>query len=78
MAYGWVDEGSIGDYVILNIPILQLLHQLGYLCKYITNSRRNIDARQSILVPISIPELIEVSSYEGLIVYHSDNHPALA
>lgn len=77
MAYGWVDEDSIGDYVILNIPILQLLHNMGYLDKYLTNRRRNIDAGQSTLVPISIPELIESSGYEGLIVYHSDNHPAL-
>ena len=77
LTYGWCENGCIGDYVILDVPVLQLLHQQGHLERWVEYKRRNMNGRASTLVPISIPTLMRLPDAEGLIVYHSDNHPAI-
>ena len=78
--YGWWIKGTdhINDYVILDVPTLQQLHKEGHLTEYeekniIVNTRgTRTEARY-----IPLPELLRLPSATGLIVYHSDNHPAL-
>ena len=77
MAYGWVDSVRIGDYVIFDMLVLKLLYDLGHLDKYRENQVQNMNSRQSIMVTISIPELLKLPESDGLIFYHSENHPAL-
>ena len=78
-AYGWRDKytGSIEDYVILDVPTLQKLHSEEHLDSYLADKMRNVDWRASDFIPIPIPELLELPSADGLIAYHSENHPAL-
>lgn len=77
MAYGWLDSGRIGDYVILDISILRLMYNIGHLEPYRVNQVQNMNSHRSILVFISIPELLQLPESDGLILYHSDNHPAI-
>ena len=78
--YGWWIKGTnyITDYVILDVPTLQQLHKDGHLTYYeenniIVNTRgTRTEARY-----IPLPELLRLPSGRNLIVYHSDNHPAL-
>lgn len=77
MAYGWVDSIRIGDYVIFDMSVLKLLYDLGHLDKYRENQIQNMNSRQSIMVTISIPELLKLPESNGLIFDHSDNHPGI-
>ena len=79
--YGWWIKGAnhITDYVILDVPTLQQLHKDGHLTYYekykqIPNRR----GTRTIGVYISLSELLRLPSANGLIVHHSDNHPALS
>ena len=78
--YGWYIKRTkhITDYVILDIPTLQQLHKEGHLTYYerykqIANTR----GTRTVGVYISLPELLKLPSGRNLIVYHSENHPAL-
>ena len=78
--YGWWIKGTnhITDYVILDVPTLQQLHKDGHLTYYekykkIVNTR----GTKTIGVYISLSELLRLPGSSNLIVYHSDNHPAL-
>lgn len=78
-AYGWRTRGTsvLGNYIILDIPTLQVLYQQKHLDKYLSRKLRNVDYRQSEFIPIPIRDLIRLPSATNLIAYHSDNHPAL-
>ena len=77
--YGWCnqDTGAIHEYVILDVPVLQQLYREGHLNNYLLNKMRNVDSRESEFIPIPIRNLTSLPSSDGLIVYHSENHPAL-
>ena len=78
--YGWRKKSTnlIEDYVVLDVPTLQLLYKEGKLSRYEANKRVNVNSRMSTLVFIPLPELLKMQSADNLIVYHSDNHPALS
>lgn len=79
--YGWLNRGirRIDDYVILNIPTLQQLHKEGHLNYYEKNKQiANVRGTKTVGVYISLPELLKLPSSNNLIVYHSENHPALS
>ena len=79
--YGWWIKGTnyITDYVILDVPTLQQLHKLGHLTRYKENNKIvNTRGTRTTLVVISLSELLRLPSSNSLIVYHSNNHPALS
>ena len=78
--YGWHKGGTeyITDYVILDVPTLQQLHKEGHLTYYEENKKIiNTRGTRTTGVVISLPELLRLPSGNNLIVYHSENHPAL-
>ena len=78
--YGWWKKGTnyITDYVILDVPTLQQLHKEGHLTYYEENKKIvNTRGTKTTGVAISLPELLRLPSSNNLVVYHSDNHPAL-
>ena len=78
--YGWYIKRTkhITDYVILDVPTLQQLHREGHLTYYEENKKiANTRGTRTVGVYISLPELLRLPSGNNLIVYHSDNHPAL-
>ena len=78
-AYGWrnKDTGVIHEYIILDVPTLQQLYREGHLNCYLDDKMRNVDWRESEFIPIPIRDLTILPNTDGLIVYHSENHPAL-
>lgn len=78
--YGWYIKQTkhITDYVILDIPTLQQLHKDGRLARYEENSKiPNTRGTRTIGVYISLTDLLRLPSGNNLIVYNSENHPAL-
>ena len=78
--YGWYIKRTknITDYVILDVPTLQQLHKDGHLTYYEENKKiANTRGTRTVGVYLSLPELLRLPSASDLIVYHSDNHPAL-
>ena len=78
--YGWYIKQTkhITDYVILDIPTLQQLHKEGHLTRYEEKNKiPNTRGTRTVGVYLSLPELLRLPSAKNLIVYHSDNHPAL-
>ena len=78
-AYGWCNGSrtAIDDYVIIDVRILRWLYEQGCLERYRSNTKQNIDSRRSTLLYIPIPELLAFPGTDGLIAFHSKNHPAL-
>jgi hypothetical protein len=78
--YGWCNRArtAIDDYVIMDVHILRQLYDQGYLERFYLNTKVNTDWRKSTLLYIPIPELLSLPGTSELIVYHSENHPALA
>ena len=78
--YGWYikQKKQITDYVILDVPTLQQLHREEHLTYYEENKKiLNTRGTRTVGVYISLPDLLRLPSGNNLIVYHSDNHPAL-
>ena len=79
--YGWYIKRTkhITDYVILDVPTLQQLHKDGHLARYEEKNKiPNTRGTRTVGVYLSLPELLRLPSSNGLIVHHSDNHPALS
>ena len=74
-AYGWVQDDSIKDYVILAVSVLKQLYNAGYLTPYADKFKQSTN--EFVFIPISIPELLDLPEAIGLIAFHSENHPAL-
>ena len=78
--YGWYIKRTkhITDYVILDVPTLQQLHKDGHLTYYEKSKQiPNTRGTKTIGVYISLSELLKLPGGNNLIVYHSENHPAL-
>ena len=75
--YGWVRNNSIVDYVIFDTTVLRKLYAAGHLNGFISEKKENTKGTLSSFIPIPISSLIKFPQSQGLIAYHSGNHPAL-
>lgn len=77
--YGWCNRPrtAIDDYIIMDVHVMRQLYNDGYLDRFTSNTKMNTDWRRSTLLYIPIPELLAFPGTDELIVYHSENHPAL-
>ena len=80
-AYGWCNRNNsaIDDYLILDVQVLKQLHSEGHLETYTSPEklRTNRNTLKSKLAIIPVSDLTALSSGSNLIIYHSENHPAL-